>query len=182
MRLALSPLTAAFELEASLGDIVDNAISGDMPHGRCLIHILGPASDNDAQFNLPIGPDGVARNFDRVVWTVDSRGGFHEYDRLIRNRHAGLGGMIGVVETNANKLAHTADRRTKTGTCVYAGQALNVDRLQGLLEQSDPKEVLRKVYGALAHELHILKLRHEIASQAQAEIGKSQREYFLRQQ
>ena len=59
---------------------------------------------------------------------------------------------------------------------------LNVDRLQGLLEQSDSKEVLRKVYGALAHELHILKLRHEIASQAQAEIGKSQREYFLRQQ
>ena len=59
---------------------------------------------------------------------------------------------------------------------------LNVDRLQALLEQSDPKEVLRKVYGALAHELHILKLRHEIASQAQAEIGKSQREYFLRQQ
>jgi ATP-dependent Lon protease len=59
---------------------------------------------------------------------------------------------------------------------------LNVERLQGILEQSDPKEVLRKVYGALAHELHILKLRHEIASQAQAEIGKSQREYFLRQQ
>ena len=59
---------------------------------------------------------------------------------------------------------------------------LNVDRLQGLLEQSDPKEVLRKVYGALSHEIHILKLRHEIASQAQAEIGKSQREYFLRQQ
>ncbi len=59
---------------------------------------------------------------------------------------------------------------------------LNVDRLQALLELSDPKEVLRKVYGALAHELHILKLRHEIASQAQAEIGKSQREYFLRQQ
>ncbi len=59
---------------------------------------------------------------------------------------------------------------------------LNVERLQGLLEQSDPKEVLRQVYGALGHELHILKLRHEIASQAQAEIGKSQREYFLRQQ
>ena len=59
---------------------------------------------------------------------------------------------------------------------------LNVERLQGLLEQSDAKEVLRQVYGALAHELHILKIRHEIASQAQAEIGKSQREYFLRQQ
>ena len=59
---------------------------------------------------------------------------------------------------------------------------LNVERLQALLEQSDAKEVIRKVYGALAQELHILKLRHEIANQAQAEIGKSQREYFLRQQ
>ena len=59
---------------------------------------------------------------------------------------------------------------------------LNVDRLQALLEQSDPVEVLRQVYAALSHELQILKLRHEIASQAQAEIGKSQREYFLRQQ
>jgi ATP-dependent Lon protease len=59
---------------------------------------------------------------------------------------------------------------------------LKVERLQGLLEQSDAKEVLRQVYGALSHELNILKIRHEIASQAQAEIGKSQREYFLRQQ
>ncbi len=59
---------------------------------------------------------------------------------------------------------------------------LNVDRLQALLEQSDAKEVIRQVYGALSHELQILKLRHEIASQAQAEFGKSQREYFLRQQ
>ncbi|MDR4494626.1 MAG: endopeptidase La [Nitrospirales bacterium] len=59
---------------------------------------------------------------------------------------------------------------------------LSMDRLQALLEQSDPVEVLRQVYAALSHELQILKLRHEIASQAQAEIGKSQREYFLRQQ
>lgn len=59
---------------------------------------------------------------------------------------------------------------------------LSVDRLQALLEQSDTVEVLRQVYAALSHELQILKLRHEIASQAQAEIGKSQREYFLRQQ
>ena len=59
---------------------------------------------------------------------------------------------------------------------------LNIERLQALLEQSDPVEILRQVYAALSHELQILKLRHDIASQAQAEIGKSQREYFLRQQ
>lgn len=59
---------------------------------------------------------------------------------------------------------------------------LSVERLQALLEQSQQVEVLRQVYAALSHELQILKLRHQIASQAQAEIGKSQREYFLRQQ
>jgi len=59
---------------------------------------------------------------------------------------------------------------------------LSVDRLQAILEQSDPVEVLREVYETLSHELQILKLRHQIASQAEAEIGKSQREYFLRQQ
>ncbi|MCA9470611.1 MAG: endopeptidase La [Nitrospirales bacterium] len=59
---------------------------------------------------------------------------------------------------------------------------MDVEQLQALLEESQLTEVLRKVYAALSHELQILKLRHQIASQAQAEIGKSQREYFLRQQ
>ena len=59
---------------------------------------------------------------------------------------------------------------------------MGVEQLQALLEESQLPEILRKVYAALSHELQILKLRHQIASQAQAEIGKSQREYFLRQQ
>ncbi|WP_447969501.1 endopeptidase La [Nitrospira sp. M1] len=59
---------------------------------------------------------------------------------------------------------------------------MSVDQLQALLEESQLTDILRKVYAALSHELQILKLRHQIASQAQAEIGKSQREYFLRQQ
>ncbi|RMH35225.1 MAG: endopeptidase La [Nitrospirae bacterium] len=59
---------------------------------------------------------------------------------------------------------------------------LSVDRLQKLLEQNTQVEVLREVYAALSHEVQVLKLRHQIASQAKAEIDKSQREYFLRQQ
>ncbi|GJL62901.1 MAG: Lon protease [Nitrospirales bacterium] len=59
---------------------------------------------------------------------------------------------------------------------------MSVEQLQALLEESQLTDILRKVYAALSHELQILKLRHQIASQAQAEIGKSQREYFLRQQ
>lgn len=59
---------------------------------------------------------------------------------------------------------------------------ISVERLQSLLELPTQLEFLRQVYAALSHEIQILKLRNEIASQAQAEIGKSQREYFLRQQ
>src|SRR5262249_34845911 len=36
--------------------------------------------------------------------------------------------------------------------------------------------------GYLAHEVRVLELRQKIASQAQTEIGKEQREYLLRQQ
>ncbi len=59
---------------------------------------------------------------------------------------------------------------------------LTTERLQALLELPTQLEFPRQVYAALSHELQILKLRNEIATQAQAEIGKSQREYFLRQQ
>lgn len=59
---------------------------------------------------------------------------------------------------------------------------LNVERLQSILEVPTRIEILRQVYAVLSHEIQILKLRQEIATQAQEEIGKSQREYFLRQQ
>ena len=38
------------------------------------------------------------------------------------------------------------------------------------------------MHGYLAHELQVLELRSKIASQAQTEMGKEQREYLLRQQ
>jgi len=59
---------------------------------------------------------------------------------------------------------------------------LTVERLQTILEIPTQVELVRQIYAVLSHELQILKLRNEIASQAQTEIGKSQREYFLRQQ
>jgi ATP-dependent Lon protease len=59
---------------------------------------------------------------------------------------------------------------------------LDVDGEQALLEAPTRAELLRKVYTALSHEVQVLQIRNKIASEAQAEIGKSQREYVLRQQ
>ena len=59
---------------------------------------------------------------------------------------------------------------------------LTVDAEQGLLEAATRDELLRRLYTTLTHEVQVLQLRNKIASEAQAEIGKSQREYVLRQQ
>ncbi len=53
---------------------------------------------------------------------------------------------------------------------------------QTLLEAQTCADLLRKVFAALSHEIQILTLRNKIASDAQAEMGKTQREYILRQQ
>jgi ATP-dependent Lon protease len=59
---------------------------------------------------------------------------------------------------------------------------LTVEAEQALLEASTKDDLLRRLYAVLTHEVQVLQLRNKIASDAQAEIGKSQREYVLRQQ
>lgn len=53
---------------------------------------------------------------------------------------------------------------------------------QKLLEAETPVHTLRLMHSHLTHELQVLELRSKIASEAQSEIGKEQREYVLRQQ
>lgn len=60
--------------------------------------------------------------------------------------------------------------------------SLDVEKEQKLLECSTREEALRLLHGYLNHEIQILELRQKIASQAQSEMSKEQRDYFLRQQ
>ena len=59
---------------------------------------------------------------------------------------------------------------------------LTVQDEQKLLESSSTIELLRSLYGSLSKEIQILQLRDKITSEAQAKIGKTQREYVLREQ
>ncbi len=59
---------------------------------------------------------------------------------------------------------------------------LTVQEEQKLLESSSTIELLRSLYGALSKEIQILQLRDKITSEASAKIGKTQREYVLREQ
>ena len=66
----------------------------------------------------------------------------------------------------------------------FLGSILNlgVEEEQKMLEAETADELARLAYANLARELEILQLRTKIASEAQAEMDKAQRDYVLRQQ
>ncbi|RQW77435.1 MAG: endopeptidase La, partial [Geobacter sp.] len=59
---------------------------------------------------------------------------------------------------------------------------LKVDEAQGLLEIIDPLERLKRVNDLLNKEYELLNMQARIQSAAKEEMGKSQRDYFLREQ
>ncbi len=66
----------------------------------------------------------------------------------------------------------------------FLGSILNlgVDQEQQMLQADTVDELLQIAYGRLAHEIDIMELRTKIAAEAQGEMTKAQRDYFLRQQ
>lgn len=59
---------------------------------------------------------------------------------------------------------------------------LDIERTQQILDAPTQLEAMKALHTVLAHELQVRRLRQEIAGQAQTEMGREQREYFLRQQ
>ena len=68
--------------------------------------------------------------------------------------------------------------------CYFLASILNlgVEEEQKMLEANTADELVRLAHSALARELEILQLRTKIASEAQTEMDKAQRDYVLRQQ
>jgi ATP-dependent Lon protease len=59
---------------------------------------------------------------------------------------------------------------------------LEIEKEQALLEAQTRVEALRLMHTYLSHEVNVLELRNKIASSAQNEMTREQREYLLRQQ
>jgi ATP-dependent Lon protease len=60
--------------------------------------------------------------------------------------------------------------------------SLELSKEQALLEAQSRGEALRLMHTYLSNELQVLELRNKIATEAQSEMSKQQREYLLRQQ
>ncbi len=59
---------------------------------------------------------------------------------------------------------------------------LTTEQRQELLELNTAKSKLERLLGHMSHELEVLELGRKIQSQAEEQMGKAQREYFLREQ
>lgn len=59
---------------------------------------------------------------------------------------------------------------------------LGVEQEQKMLEADTADELLQLAHGYLAHEIEIMQIRSRIATEAQTEMNKAQRDYILRQQ
>src|SRR5206468_7364297 len=59
---------------------------------------------------------------------------------------------------------------------------LTTEQRQEILEMDSARDKLDRLLGYMSHELEVLELGRKIQSQAEEQMGKAQREYFLRQQ
>lgn len=84
----------------------------------------------------------------------------------------------------SNVVEALREERDPTAVAYRVASLLNltVEAEQALLEASTRADLLQQLYRALTHEVQVLQLRNKIASEARAEIDKTQREYMLRQQ
>jgi hypothetical protein len=74
--LALVPGAAALELVLALGDVVDDAVAGDVLERVGLVDVARLCADDDAELDLPVALDRVLRQHDGVVAADDALVGF----------------------------------------------------------------------------------------------------------
>ncbi len=108
-----------------------------------------------------------------------------EVEALMRNVVEQFGRMADLVPSIPSELINAALNVDDPLQLVYALATyirLDLEEQQNLLRLDSVLEKLRRLMAILAKELEVLELGHQIQSEAQSEMEKMQREYFLREQ
>ena len=109
-----------------------------------------------------------------------------EIDALERNIRSNLGQVVQlspVLSEDLNALAaNIADTTRLTDFIASSLSTIGTASKQELLENADVRARMDQLNRILTKELEVLELGSKIQSQVQSEVGKGQREYFLREQ
>ena len=85
-------------------------------------------------------------------------------------------------DLDVSQLLAQTDNPVQLAYLLASMLGLDVIKEQALLEAESSEVALQLILDHLMHESRVLELRNQIASKAQAEISKEQRDYWLRQQ
>src|SRR5216683_1108697 len=113
MRLALGPLSLPLDLEIALGDVVADAVAGDMVERVGLGDIFGAGADDRGDFDFPVELGRAARLLDRIVRTRQRRVGLQKENRLGRDRVSSLLGMIDIVQADRDEFGDPGHGRSQ---------------------------------------------------------------------
>ncbi len=90
--------------------------------------------------------------------------------------------LRGVISPDAVAVLDSIEEPGRLADLVASNLKLRVDESQAILEVIDPIERLQKVNEFLSKELELSAMQAKIQTQAKEEMGKTHREYFLREQ
>src|SRR5262249_42434091 len=119
---AFGPLAGTLDLKHPLGDVVGEAIAGDDIERSFFAQIARAAADDDAELDLPVELRGILWDDGVVVRPADAGRRLIEDDRLFRDRHAGFGGVVGIVQPDGDEIADLADASAEPLLAAYERQ------------------------------------------------------------
>jgi len=102
--------------------------------------------------------------------------------RNVLDRVKTLGELAPYLTDEFHVSALNQDTPSKLADFVASGMNITIPQKQAVLEELDVFRRLQMVFGALNKEVEVLELSKKIQAQAASELGKSQRDYILREQ
>ncbi|MFA5517390.1 MAG: endopeptidase La [Desulfuromonadales bacterium] len=108
-----------------------------------------------------------------------------EIEALMRTVRAQLTQLLGMGKELPAEVMVVVENIEDPGSLadlIASNMGLKAAEAQALIEVIEPLERLQRVKDLLAKELELVTVQNRITSQAKEEMGKSQREYFLREQ
>ncbi len=102
--------------------------------------------------------------------------------RTVKENIEKLLALKGTLNSEISAVIESIEEPGRLADLITVYLKLKVKQAQNLLETLDGVERLKKIAKILLQEIEITSLQNKIQAEAQEEIGRSQREYFLREQ
>jgi len=153
-----------------------------LPDGRVKILVQGLSKGRIVEYESA-KPHYMVR-IERIVETGVPEDSL-EVEALVRTVKEQLGKVIALGKVISPEVMVIVENMTDPGSLadlVASNVGLKVEEAQRLLEIFDPMERLARVNELLNKEHELLSMQARIQSAAKEEMGKSQREYYLREQ